>query len=163
MSLCVVESGVVNTSSLFRTWIRVGAHIINLRLPHSPARFRFEFKPRGRRIKTSRVVFVGSASTESWINAHMCRTPACWHPEPPLSPESPGRGNQVGDWMRLKVKAFQFYLTLSLWFNMTPACVHMITESKKVDINRTDLTVSVCVCTSLSKHTYRAGCMIACM
>lgn len=32
----------------------------------------------------------------------------------PLSPESFGRGMYVGGWMRLKVKAFQFYLTLSL-------------------------------------------------
>jgi len=62
--------------------------------------------------------------------------------------------------MRLEVKAFQFYLTPSLRFNMKPACVHMITEIKKVDINRTDLTVSACVCVPvclLHTHAYRGG------
>ena len=84
--------------------------------------------------------------------------------EAPLSPESfRSRPCKLEAGMRLKVKAFQFYLTPSLWFNMKPACVQMITESKRLtSIGLTDcLCVCVCVCErwSVCMHTcmFRGG------
>lgn len=50
--------------------------------------------------------------TQCRINAHICCL-CVLTSKAPLSPESFGGGMQVGGWMRLKVKAFQFYLTLN--------------------------------------------------
>lgn len=89
---------------------------------------------------------------------------ARWHPKPLYLPESFSvEACKLEAGMRLKVKAFQFYLTPSLWFNMKPACVQMITESKRLtSIGLTDcLCVRACVCErwSVCMHTcmFRGG------
>lgn len=85
---------------------------------------------------------------------------ARWHPKPLYLPESFSvEACKLEAGMRLKVKAFQFYLTPSLWFNMKPACVQMITESKRLtSIGLTDcLCVRACVCERWSV------CMQTCM
>lgn len=87
---------------------------------------------------------------------------ARWHPKPLYLPESFSvEACKLEAGMRLKVKAFQFYLTPSLWFNMKPACVQMITESKRLtSIGLTDcLCVRACVCVSAGL----SACIHACL